>query len=148
MTVLCARSVALNRNLAVTRDRRGSDLRQFFLYLNTEYKKDIRTSTLATWRVETVKLRYKASGAVDPSSSGAHEIRVWSATLALIHSDPLNDILKEAYRRSEGTFLNFLLPGFETPPRRWLLWGFLRCCPMPVDSHDKPSFLVVTFLHL
>ena len=43
------------------------------------------------------------------SSHRAHELRAWSASLALTHSVPLQSILEAAYWRSEGTFIHFYL---------------------------------------
>ena len=99
---------ALARYLKVVSSTRHPSCRKLFVSLNPEYNKDISVSTIARWIMETVRLAYNSVGSSLPPSR-AHELRAWSASVALHQSVPLRDILEAAFWKSESTFSNFYL---------------------------------------
>ena len=56
--------------------------------------------------MQVVKWGYESEGAELPQGR-AHEVRAWSASVALHQAVPLSDILQAAFWLSEGTFINF-----------------------------------------
>lgn len=100
---------ALKRYLAVTSGSRPPTCRKLFLSLNPDYKKDISVATIARWTMEVVRLAYAHWGGGSLETVRAHEVRAWSASLALTQSVALHDILEAGYWKSANTFVDFYL---------------------------------------
>lgn len=99
---------ALRRYLSSVSSSRPGTCRKLFLSVNPNYSKDVSKASIARWAMDVVRLAYASEGAT-LLSSRAHELRAWSASLALSQSVPLQDILDAAYWKSENTFSNFYL---------------------------------------
>ena len=96
---------ALKRYLLVTRSFRGKK-RQLFISLNPKYEVDVSVNALSRWARETISRAYQDG---PPSSSKPHELRAWSASLALSRNVSMIDILAAAYWKSPSTFTNHYL---------------------------------------
>ena len=83
------------------------DRKRLFISFNLEYKKDIQVSSLARWLKTVIKEAYSQKSI--QTSARAHEIRAWSASLALEHNVAVNDILEAAYWRSRNVFIKHYL---------------------------------------
>ena len=83
------------------------DRRHLFISFNLDYKKDIQVSSLARWLKTVIKEAYSQKSI--QTSARAHEIRAWSASLALEHNVAVNDILEAAYWRSRNVFIKHYL---------------------------------------
>ena len=102
---------ALRRYLRFAKAIRGPLQRRLFISINPSYKKDIAKSTIARWICALVKASYAKShdSNLPQSLCRAHEIRAWSASLAIAHSARLIDILDAAFWRSEVPFIRHYL---------------------------------------
>ena len=87
-----------------------SNRKRLFISFNPEYNKDIQVSTLSRWLktviVEAYNQEHVNSGT---PNARAHELRAWSASLALKHNVAVNDILQAAYWRSKNVFIKHYL---------------------------------------
>ena len=84
------------------------DRKRLFISFNLEYTKDIQVTSLARWLKTVIKEAYRQKS-VQTDSARAHEIRAWSASLALEHNIAVNDILEAAYWRSKNVFIKHYL---------------------------------------
>lgn len=87
---------------------RPGPCRKLFVSVNPNHARDVSKSTLARWVKKVVQLAYEHAGLALPASN-AHELRAWSASLAMAQSVAISDILSAAYWKSENTFTNFYL---------------------------------------
>ena len=83
------------------------DRKRLFISFNLEYTKDIHVTSLARWLKTVIKKAYSQSSL--QTDARAHEIRAWSASLALEHNVAINDILEAAYWRSRNVFIKHYL---------------------------------------
>ena len=87
-----------------------SDRKRLFISYNKKYKKDIKKQTIARWLKTVIKAAYqRPERDLIPFNPRPHDIRAWSASLALANDVTLDDILKAAYWRSTGTFIRHYL---------------------------------------
>ena len=100
---------ALRWYLNRSRTLRSLSQRRLFISVNPGYNKDISKVTLARWLVQTVLYVFIGLVSLKFSSSRAHEIRAWVASLAWAHLVSLSALLDTAYWRSQGTFIEFYL---------------------------------------
>ena len=110
---------ALRRYLHFTRSFRGRR-RKLFLSLNPSLKADISVIALTRWVRETISLAY-AGGKV--GKTNPHEVRAWSASLALSLNVPFDKIMDAAYWRSPSPFIKHYLRDI-TRRREDGLYGF------------------------
>ena len=99
---------ALKRYIRVTSPLRPRACRKLFLSVNKNYSKDVSVNTISRWVVAVVREAYSLQGE-SLQEARAHEVRAWSASVALEHSLALADILEAAFWKNERTFLNFYL---------------------------------------
>ena len=92
---------ALKRYLRITKPFRGNK-RQLFISLNPKYRVDLSVNSLSRWARETIAHAYQDD---PPANVNPHEIRAWSASLALSRNMSLSKILAAAYWRSPSTFI-------------------------------------------
>ena len=83
--------------------------KRLFISHNVEYRKDVKVQTIGRWLRETIGMAYAESKDLSLHNPRAHEIRAWSASLALKHSIKVEDILQAAYWRSHATFIQHYL---------------------------------------
>ena len=98
----------LKRYLRVVSVRRPTTCRKLLLSVNPNYDRDVSTTTVSRWVSEVVRHAYQLRGA-SLESARAHELRAWSASMALHQSVALTDILQAAYWKSDSTFIHFYL---------------------------------------
>ena len=96
---------ALRRYLHFTKSFRGRR-RKLFLSLNPSLRADISVTALTRWVRETISLAYAGS---DVGKTNPHEIRAWSASLALSLNLPFDKIMEAAYWRSPSPFIKHYL---------------------------------------
>ena len=81
--------------------------KRLFISYNLEYNKDISVTSLARWVKCVIKGAY--NNKTDQVNARAHEVRAWSASLALEHNVAIDDILEAAFWRSKNVFIRHYL---------------------------------------
>ena len=99
---------ALRFYLSITKSTRAPGQRRLFLSFNTNYKRDIKVSTISRWLARVVKMAYERAHQNAPSTR-AHELRALAASLAFEHSIPLHQVLEAAFWKSDATFIHHYL---------------------------------------
>ena len=106
---------ALKTYRAKTQRSRSQGQRRLFLSVNQDYKQDLRKPAMARWVANLVKDAYKWADQHDSGSHlpllnpRPHELRAWSASLALAVGSSMPSILRAAYWRREDIFINCYL---------------------------------------
>ena len=106
----------LRTYLSRTAPVRDPSQKLLFISLNTSRSKDIAKTTLARWSSTLIKQAYQwwqteggGRSVLPLRSPRTHEARAWAASLAVLRSGRIADVLRAAYWASEDVFLNFYL---------------------------------------
>ena len=99
---------ALRCYLARSRRLRDPSLRKLFTSVNPEYKRDIGKSTVSRWLSDVIRDAYSRASE-QPNSFRAHELRAWSASLALSANVSLEAVLDAAFWSSPNSFIQHYL---------------------------------------
>ena len=101
---------ALSRYRRRTNASRSSLQRRLFLPYKDNKNDDVSKATVSRWIRDVIARAYNSSSDVaDPKSFRAHEVRAWASSLAFSHNTSLEDVMKAAFWRNNGTFMEYYL---------------------------------------